>query len=227
LAKIDPEQERSRLAAHYAAMNDLELEKVGRHPSALTEWARDALGDELRRRGLEWRPSLQIAKPIDEHAILVRLGAYRDRNTAGLLRDFLEGQGIASFFCEEEIRSDQQAAAPATEILVRAADLALARSLLADREQAEAAFRKPGGDSSTDDRPVVLRRYRDMPQALVEKSVLDDAGISCYLQDDNVIRMDWLWSNAMGGIKLLVREQDAAEAERILDSQQTGILPGE
>jgi len=30
------------------------------------------------------------------------------------------------------------------------------------------------------------------------------------------VRMDWLWSNALGGIKLIVREKDAAEAERIL-----------
>lgn len=55
-----------------------------------------------------------------------------------------------------------------------------------------------------------------MPQAFVEKSVLDDAGIECFLQDDNVVRMDWLWSNAMGGIKLLVREKDAEEALKLL-----------
>jgi hypothetical protein len=65
-------------------------------------------------------------------------------------------------------------------------------------------------------RPVVLRKYRDMPAAFVEKSVLDAADIPCFLQDDNVVRMDWLWSNAMGGIKLMVREKDAQEAENIL-----------
>jgi hypothetical protein len=72
---------------------------------------------------------------------------------------------------------------------------------------------------ATDDpgnRPVVLRRYRDMPAAFVEKSVLEDAGIECFLQDDNVVRMDWLWSNAMGGIKLVVRQKDAEEAETLL-----------
>jgi hypothetical protein len=55
-----------------------------------------------------------------------------------------------------------------------------------------------------------------MPAAFVEKSVLDAAGIACFLQDDNVVRMDWLWSNAMGGIKLLVRAKEAEEAEKIL-----------
>lgn len=64
MAKIDPEQERERLAARYAAMSDLELKKVGGDPVSLTEWARSALQQEMQRRGLEWRPDLRIAKPL-------------------------------------------------------------------------------------------------------------------------------------------------------------------
>ncbi|HEX8871124.1 MAG TPA: hypothetical protein VF758_00080 [Candidatus Acidoferrum sp.] len=67
--------------------------------------------------------------------------------------------------------------------------------------------------------PVVLRRYRDMPAAFVERSVLEDAGIECRLQDDNVVRLDWLWSNAMGGIKLVVRQKDAEDAAKLLDQR--------
>jgi hypothetical protein len=63
-----------------------------------------------------------------------------------------------------------------------------------------------------------------MPAAFVEKSVLEDAGIECFLQDDNVVRMDWLWSNAMGGIKLVVRQNDAEEAEKLL-SQTPAVEP--
>jgi hypothetical protein len=37
-----------------------------------------------------------------------------------------------------------------------------------------------------------------------------------FLQYDNLVRMDWLWSNAMGGIKLLVRQKEAEEAEHLL-----------
>jgi hypothetical protein len=66
---------------------------------------------------------------------------------------------------------------------------------------------------------MVLRLYRDMRAAYVDKSVLDVAGIRCYLQDANIVRMDWLWSNAMGGIKLVVREADAEDAAKILDSK--------
>lgn len=72
-----------------------------------------------------------------------------------------------------------------------------------------------GAGEDRSDRPVVLRRYRNMPAALVEKSVLDAAGIECFLQDDKLARMDWL-GNAIDWIKLLVREKDAEEAEEIL-----------
>ena len=65
-------------------------------------------------------------------------------------------------------------------------------------------------------RPIVLRKYRDMPEAFVAKSVLEDAGIESFLQDDNVVRMDWFWSDAMGGIKLVVRQKDAEESEKLL-----------
>ena len=73
----------------------------------------------------------------------------------------------------------------------------------------------PADDSH--DRPVVVRRYRDMPAAFVDKSVLDGAGIDCFLQDSHVVRMDWLWSNAIGGIKLIVRQKDAEDANALLN----------
>jgi hypothetical protein len=64
--------------------------------------------------------------------------------------------------------------------------------------------------------PVVLRRYRDMPQAMVDKTTLDSAGIECFLYDENLARMDWFVSNAIGGIKLVVAKNDAEEADKIL-----------
>jgi hypothetical protein len=230
MSKIDPEQERERLVARYAAMSDLELRKVGGDPASLTEWARSALSEELRKRGLDWKPQPRVAKSIAEEEILIRLGAFSDRNSAGLVRDFLAGTGIKAYFCEEEPSGDSEPTEAdglkQTQLLVRAKDLFAARELLAEKRDAEAATQQQSGEASEADRPVILRRYRDMPAAFVEKSVLDDAGIECYLQDDNVVRMDWLWSNALGGIKLIVREKDAEEAEQILGqgsaSEQAG-----
>lgn len=61
--------------------------------------------------------------------------------------------------------------------------------------------------------PVELRRFRDLPDALLAKSILDSADIECFLIDENIVRMDWLWSNLVGGVKLWVRPEDADAAE--------------
>jgi hypothetical protein len=64
---------------------------------------------------------------------------------------------------------------------------------------------------------IALRRFRDLPEALVAKGRLDSAGIKCFLSDENTVRMDWLWSNALGGVRLWVREDDVAQAVELLD----------
>ena len=64
---------------------------------------------------------------------------------------------------------------------------------------------------------VILRRYRDLPEAVVVKSMLDSDGIECCLTDENLIRMDWFWSGLLGGVKLWVRQQDIDEARSVLD----------
>ena len=56
-----------------------------------------------------------------------------------------------------------------------------------------------------------------MPGAFLFSSVLDSAGIECYLADENTIRMDWLWSNLLGRIKLCVRRADVDEASSLLN----------
>jgi hypothetical protein len=63
---------------------------------------------------------------------------------------------------------------------------------------------------------TVLRQYRDPVQASMARSVLESAGITCFLRDENTVRIDWLWSNLMGGIRLQVADRDVAAAEAIL-----------
>ena len=75
------------------------------------------------------------------------------------------------------------------------------------------------GEERQDSEPVIVGRYRDLSIASVAKSILDSAGIESFLADDNVIRMDWFYSNVVGGIKLLVRDEDAAEARELLEGQ--------
>jgi hypothetical protein len=69
---------------------------------------------------------------------------------------------------------------------------------------------------------VILRHFRDLPEAHLVKGGLESAGIECFFDDDNIVRMDWFISNAVGGIKLLVRPDDVAAANEILEN---GIPP--
>jgi len=80
----------------------------------------------------------------------------------------------------------------------------------------------PEGESSQDEsevelrRMVTIRQFRDLPEALLAKGCLDSAGIDSVLLDDNLVRLDWFWSNLMGGVKLKVDPSDAPAADEIL-----------
>ena len=63
----------------------------------------------------------------------------------------------------------------------------------------------------------LLRRFRDLPEALLAKTRVDSSGVECILLDTNVVRLNWFWSNFLGGVKLLVDEDGAGDALLILD----------
>lgn len=64
---------------------------------------------------------------------------------------------------------------------------------------------------------VLLRRFRDLPDAFLFQSILDSANIEYFLADEDTIRLNWFWSNLLGGIKLFVRAADAGPASALLD----------
>jgi hypothetical protein len=69
----------------------------------------------------------------------------------------------------------------------------------------------------SDQKLVPIRSFRGLFEAQVAKANLDDANIPCFLADDNMVRMDWFMSDAIGGVKLLVGERDIADALAALD----------
>lgn len=73
---------------------------------------------------------------------------------------------------------------------------------------------------------VTVARYRDLPEALLAQGMLEAAGIPCRLMDDNIVRMDWFWSNMVGGIRLQVDGDEADEAIELLASPIPDELPG-
>jgi hypothetical protein len=72
--------------------------------------------------------------------------------------------------------------------------------------------------SKEQSKPAVPRSYRDLTAALADRTALESAGIECFLYDDNLVRLDWFVSNAIGGVKLVVSERDVAEATQILQA---------
>ena len=71
---------------------------------------------------------------------------------------------------------------------------------------------------------VAIRRFRDLPEALLARGSLESSGIECFLTDDNMVRMDWFISNLLGGIKLAVNQEDAEAAAAILDEPMPETL---
>src|SRR5271170_4072018 len=63
---------------------------------------------------------------------------------------------------------------------------------------------------------VTLRRYRDLSEAIVARSLLESAGIYVFLRDENLVRLDWQVSNFVGGIRLQVEARDQATALALL-----------
>jgi hypothetical protein len=64
---------------------------------------------------------------------------------------------------------------------------------------------------------ITVRRYRDLSEAIVARSLVESAGIFCFLKDENLVRLDWQVSNFIGGIRLQVAAEDAAAANDLLD----------
>ena len=47
---------------------------------------------------------------------------------------------------------------------------------------------------------------------------LQSDGIECYLKDEHTVTIDPILSNAIGGIKLVVKKEDEAAANKLLDA---------
>ena len=101
---MDPKQEKRRLAANYAGMTDGELQRLAQNAESLTEWAWDALEDEMDRRLLKYPD-----EPAPEHRQemelqeLVTVRQFRDLPEALLAKGCLESVGIGCFLGDDNL----------------------------------------------------------------------------------------------------------------------------
>ncbi|OLQ93084.1 phosphoenolpyruvate synthase [Vibrio panuliri] len=63
---------------------------------------------------------------------------------------------------------------------------------------------------------IVVARFSFPHEAQIAKSSLEAAGIECCIADEHTINTQWLYSNAIGGVRLLVDEENAELAQSIL-----------
>ena len=63
---------------------------------------------------------------------------------------------------------------------------------------------------------TLIGRYQYTSEAMIFKGKLESEGIEVYMKDNYTIEANPLYSNAMGGVKLYVRNEDLLSAQEIL-----------
>jgi hypothetical protein len=133
---------------------------------------------------------------------------------------------LAKLYASMEVGELEEIAGEA-DSLTQAASEALRSELLRRGMQAPAAARgvteaQGSADASGSEReapaPVVVGRYRGSLEVMVAKSMLDSAEIEAFLVDENLVRLG-LHSALVGGIKLMVRAEDAETARKLLEEK--------
>lgn len=64
---------------------------------------------------------------------------------------------------------------------------------------------------------ISIAKYSDSFQANIAKTRLENAGIYCRINNENLINTVWMSSEVVGGLELMVYEEDAEKAAEILE----------
>lgn len=75
---------------------------------------------------------------------------------------------------------------------------------------------------STSDDFVAIRHAQTPTEAHLLKGVLESAGLLAVVADAHLAQGNALWTQAIGGVRVLVRASDAEAARQILDDYQAG-----
>lgn len=77
---------------------------------------------------------------------------------------------------------------------------------------------------------ITIRTFQNYFSAHILLTRMRDSGIDCFLKDEFTVTVDPILSNAVGGIKLVVRKEDEEEANLLLHDldeayRQSAICP--
>ncbi len=74
---------------------------------------------------------------------------------------------------------------------------------------------------------VTIARFSKPEEAHLLRLRLGAGGVEAYVQDENLVQMDWLYSNAIGGVRVQIAEEDEERAEEILREEPGDMLDAE
>lgn len=67
---------------------------------------------------------------------------------------------------------------------------------------------------------ITIGQYSQGTYAHIAKGKLESSGIECVILDEHLISINWLYSNALGGVKLQVKSSDVERAKAILEEKE-------
>jgi hypothetical protein len=69
---------------------------------------------------------------------------------------------------------------------------------------------------------ITIATFSKPEEAHLCRMRLEAVGIPAYVQDEHLVQMNWLYSNAIGGVRVQVADEDLASAQEFLgaDSPQ-------
>ncbi len=66
---------------------------------------------------------------------------------------------------------------------------------------------------------IVVARFSFPHEAHIAKANLESAGIKSFIGDEHTVNTQWLYSNAIGGVRLMVSEEDLEQSVRLLHDE--------
>ncbi|MCB1063278.1 MAG: DUF2007 domain-containing protein [Verrucomicrobiae bacterium] len=68
---------------------------------------------------------------------------------------------------------------------------------------------------------ITIASFSTSEEAYLLRSRLEASGIAAFVQDEHMIQMNWLYSNAIGGVRVQVFDQQGEEAREILRDERS------
>lgn len=71
---------------------------------------------------------------------------------------------------------------------------------------------------------VTVRQYSLPYEAHLDRARLESEGITALVADEHTISMQWMLSDALGGVRLRVRDVDLPRTEEILSEDRSDLM---